>query len=364
VEDDGSISGVRRQDLETWIMDTVIAHYVHPMLTPTYDEVELDNQKKVAVISFEPGTSRPYVLRQHGGEDIYIRLGSTSRRAERDTQMRLYESGELIHVEEVAVSGTSLESLDQARLIDYITNIINDSEFPNSTTEWETRLKGLGLMIDGADGRCKCTVAGLVLFGIKPHKRLYQAGVRWMSFPGVDMDYKAEDDILLDGPLLPRGQGKFKEGRKIVEPGLIEKAVDRIMPFITEENDKIDDHFRREKHSFYPIEAIREAILNGFAHRDWTRSVELTITNYLDRIEINSPGALRNSMTVEKMLSGQRSVRNQIIVETLRDYEYVDMRGMGIRRKIVPLTKEFTGKDAQFEVTEDYVKVIIPAKDK
>jgi ATP-dependent DNA helicase RecG len=185
-----------------------------------------------------------------------------------------------------------------------------------------------------------------------------------MSFSGVDMDYKADDDVLIDGPLLPRGQGKFKEGRKIVEPGLIEKVVERMIPFITEENDKIDDHFRREKHSFYPIDAVREAILNGFAHRDWTRSVELTITNYLDRIEINSPGSLRNSMTVEKMLSGQRSVRNQIIVETLRDYEYVDMRGMGIRRKIVPLTKEFTGKDAQFEVTEDYVKVVIPAKDK
>jgi len=35
---------------------------------------------------------------------------------------------------------------------------------------------------------------------------------------------------------------------------------------------------------------------------------------------------------------------------------------MGVRRKIVPLTKEFSGKDAQFDVTDDYVKVIIPAR--
>ena len=84
--------------------------------------------------------------------------------------------------------------------------------------------------------------------------------------------------------------------------------------------------------------------------------------NDSDRIEINSPDAFQNSMTVEKMLAGQRSIRNPIITETLRDYEYVDMRGMGVRRKIVPLTKEFTGKDAQFEATDDFVKVIIPSR--
>jgi ATP-dependent DNA helicase RecG len=102
--------------------------------------------------------------------------------------------------------------------------------------------------------------------------------------------------------------------------------------------------------------------LNAFAHRDWTSALEITIINYSDRIEINSPGSLQNAMTLEKMLAGQRSIRNPIILETLRDYEYVDMRGMGVRRKIVPLTKEFTGKDAQFDITDDYVKVIIPSR--
>jgi ATP-dependent DNA helicase RecG len=67
-------------------------------------------------------------------------------------------------------------------------------------------------------------------------------------------------------------------------------------------------------------------------------------------------------MTLEKMIAGQRSIRNPIILETLRDYEYVDMRGMGVRRKIIPLTKEYTGQDAKFEAADDYVKVIIPSR--
>jgi len=34
---------------------------------------------------------------------------------------------------------------------------------------------------------------------------------------------------------------------------------------------------------------------------------------------------------------------------------------MGVRRKIVPLTREFSGRDAVFEATEDYVRVQLPA---
>ncbi|OIN94230.1 MAG: hypothetical protein AUJ20_01565 [Comamonadaceae bacterium CG1_02_60_18] len=67
-------------------------------------------------------------------------------------------------------------------------------------------------------------------------------------------------------------------------------------------------------------------------------------------------------MTVEKMLQGQRSPRNPIIVEIMRDYRYVDARGMGVRRKIVPLTREFSGRDAVFDVTDDYLRVTLPAR--
>ncbi|MCX6693446.1 MAG: ATP-binding protein [Methanomicrobiales archaeon] len=79
VEDDGSISGIVRDDLETWVIDTVFARYVHPMILPFYETVRMDDGKKIAVISFPEGSSKPFVLRHHDREDIYIRAGSTSR---------------------------------------------------------------------------------------------------------------------------------------------------------------------------------------------------------------------------------------------------------------------------------------------
>ena len=48
VEDYGSITGIQRHDLETWVMDTVFSRYVHPMILPLYEEIEAGDGKRVA----------------------------------------------------------------------------------------------------------------------------------------------------------------------------------------------------------------------------------------------------------------------------------------------------------------------------
>jgi ATP-dependent DNA helicase RecG len=133
-------------------------------------------------------------------------------------------------------------------------------------------------------------------------------------------------------------------------------------PFISTEAADIDASLRRERQWRYPNASLREAVVNALVHRDWLQAMEVEVVNYSDRIEITSPGALQNSMTIEKMLAGQRSPRNPLLVEVMRDYGYVDARGMGVRRKIVPLVREFSGQDVRFEATEDYVCVIMPAR--
>jgi ATP-dependent DNA helicase RecG len=362
VEDDGSISGIQRPDLETWVMDTVFGRYIHPLILPFYEEIELEDSKRVAVLSLTQGTAKPYVVRNNNREEIYVRVGSTSRLATREQQARLFESGGMLHAEVLPVSGSSLADLDQARLTDYLINIAGDETPPQSIDEWERRLTGLGFMVTRADGAPVCTIAGLVLFGRSPRRSLRQAGVRWMSFAGNSMDYQAQDDTTLDGPLVALWQGRTGAGRQIVEDGLIERLADRMRPFISEESSESNEGLRRETTYRYSLDATREALLNAFVHRDWTRSIAVEVVNYSDRLEVTSPGALQNSMTIEKMLAGQRSPRNPIIVEIMRDYGYVDMRGMGVRRKIVPLTRDYAGKDADFDLTDDYLRVVIPAR--
>lgn len=362
VEDDGTISGIQRADLETWVMDTVFGRYVHPVILPFYEEVVFDDGKRVAVISLTQGAYKPYVVRNNNREEIYVRMGSTSRLATREQQVRLFESSGMLHAELLPVSGSSFEDMDQARLGDYLINFAGDQLIPQSEADWEQRLLGLGLMVNRSDGPATCTIAGLILFGRSPRRCLRYAGVRWMSFAGDTKEYQAQDDTVLDGPLVALWSGRPGAGRNIVEDGLLERLIDRMRPFISLEGDEINEGLRRESIDRYPLDAVREALLNSLVHRDWTRSIEVEVVNYSDRLEVTSPGALQNSMTIEKMLAGQRSPRNSIIVEIMRDYGYVDARGMGVRRKIVPLTRDYAGRDAEFVLTDDYLRVVIPAR--
>ena len=360
IDDDGTVNGIQRSDLETWVMDTVFGRYVHPLILPFYEELVLDDGKRIAVITVATGTAKPYVVRHNDREDIYVRVGSVSRLASREQQVQLFGIGGLVHVEALPVSGSGLADLDKARLEDYLQNFVGENELPQSDDVWQQRLTALGFMTGRGDGGPPlCTIAGLLLFGRAPRRKLRYAGIRWMSFNADDMEYQAQDDEVLDAPLVSLGTGAGG-ARSTIEPGLPDRLLSRMRPFISAESPVTDGTMRRERLYRYPVESIREAVVNALVHRDWTRPHEIEIVNYSNRLEVKSPGALQNSMTVEKMLAGQRSSRNPILLEVMRDYGYVDARGMGVRRKIVPLVRAASGEDARFEATEDFVRVIMP----
>jgi len=357
VADDKSIVGITRDNLGEWIADTVFARYVHPMILPYYEEVLMDDGKIVAVITIGQEVSKPYVVRANDRETAYVRIGSVSRQATREQLLILGSSSGFIHAEVMPVHRTNFNSLDRSRLENYLKDILNDPEVPKTDDEWISRLKALGLMTEGPTGESICTIAGLVLFGIRPRQNLKQSGIRLMFFDALDKVYQAKMDKALDAPLVGRFQ-LSKTARNMIDAGLIEKTLELIEPFVTQEADSVDKHFRRERKWLYPFEALRELIINALAHRDWTRFVDVEIAGYQDRLEITSPGSLPNSMTVEKMLAGQRSARNHIIVEVLRDYGYVDARGMGVRAKVVPALKA-SGSKWRVEATDDFVKTTV-----
>jgi ATP-dependent DNA helicase RecG len=357
VDDEKNIVGITRTNLSEWVADTVLSRYVHPVILLYYEEVVMDDGNKIAVVTIGPGISKPYVVREHDRETAYIRIGNISRPATREQLLTLGSSSGIVHSEVMPVYGSSFESLDLARLENYMRDIIQDPQIPQNKLEWTERLKALGFMTDGITLEPLCTVAGVVLFGVRPRPFLRQSGVRLMVFDAVDKIYQAKLDKMIDAPLV----GRFstdKSGKQLIDSGLIEKVFDMLEPFITEESNELNGKPNRDRVWFYPFEALRELLINALAHRDWTRSSDVEITAYLDRIEITSPGALPNSMTVEKVLAGQRSARNHIIVDVLRDYGYVDARGMGVRVKVIPALAARDAKYA-YEATEDYVKVII-----
>ena len=357
VEDDGTVSGVRRDDLERWVMDTVFGRYVHPAIDPLYQEIRMSDGRRVAVVSLTEGTTKPYVVRWRDREEIYFRVGSTSRLATREQQARLHQHGGMLHTELQPVSGSTLKDLSLERLEVHLLSVLSDSSLPRTEDEWHRRLCTLDIMVDHGSGPPVCTVGGIVLFGHMPRTFLRHAGVRWMAFDGVEMSYRALDDRRIDGPLIALRRKSPDRNLETLAPGIVESVENAMRPFISEESATVDESWSRKRSWHYPPDALREAIINALAHRDWTRREEIEVVRYADRLEVLSPGALQNSMTIEKMIGGRRSARNPMIAEVLQYYGYVDARGMGVRTKIIPLATEHSGIVPKFRETEDDFRV-------
>ena len=359
VSDDGSVTGISRPNLEAWVMDTVFRRYVHPMIIPHYQEFSLDDNLRIAAITVSAGTSKPYVVRHRDREDMYVRIGSTTRLATREQALRLFASGRRLHAETRPVSGSSMKDLDRARVENYLRDILDDPGMPTGEEQWIERLHDLGFLATDGLGQRVCSIAGLALFGVHPRRHLPQAGLRVMAFAVADKQYQALLDVVLDGPMVGRWATDKGQAKTLIDEGVVEKFVRTIEPFVSVEANQVDRSFRREKTWLFPLEAVRETVLNALVHRDWTRAVDIEITRYSDRLEVVSPGALPNSMTIDKMKAGRRTPRNPIVLEVMRDYGYVDARGMGVRTKIIPLTRQLSGMDPIFEGTDDYLKTSI-----
>jgi predicted HTH transcriptional regulator len=85
----------------------------------------------------------------------------------------------------------------------------------------------------------------------------------------------------------------------------------------------------------YPIEALREAIVNAVVHRDYTRRGEsIRVFYYSDRVEIHSPGLLLPGITIEQLNNGDvtSKLRNPVLAGLLRDLPgYMERMGSGVR---------------------------------
>lgn len=131
VEDDGTISGLQRKNSQEWVLN-VFRDKVHQQIIPFYEEVIVEPGKKVGVVTLGPGISKPYVVRHNNREEIYVRMGNRSELASREQQLRLFESGGLVHVEVLPVPGSGFRDLDKARLDSYLKSVIEDPEVPQA----------------------------------------------------------------------------------------------------------------------------------------------------------------------------------------------------------------------------------------
>ena len=132
----------------------------------------------------------------------------------------------------------------------------------------------------------------------------------------------------------------------LIEPGIVDRGWDFVRRN-TNPSSRLEG-MRRIDRWEYPEIAVREALGNALVHRDYSiTGTDIMMAIYSDRLEIESPGRLPNSVTIESMKTGIRHSRNQNLVNVLRDYGYVESRGMGVFNKIIPAMLAHNGTEPE-----------------
>lgn len=353
VDDDGSVSGLTRSDIERWVMEACRAK-IRPEIIPYFEIIRnVEPGKDIAIVRVEKGWTVHYRWHDHHSS-YYIRVGSQSREASKEELERLFQQRGAFRLEVRPVSGSSIDDLYMRRLNDYFCRVRKqDAPDSDDTSAWQQLLVNTEIM-SNMEKRIVCTVAGLLLFGRNPNRYIPQAGIDAVAYPGVDKEYASLERMAIRGPSV----GLLTEkGDQLIEPGIIEQAT-----YFVKRNTGVTASLKegtiRIEQPAYPEEVIREALVNAVVHRDYLlSSTDIELSIYADRLEIISPGKLPNGITPARMRVGCRAARNQLLKDVMRDYGYLEHMGMGIPRKIIKGMREHNGTEP--DLIEDGERFIL-----
>ena len=352
VEDDGRISGTTRDRLEEWITELCRVKIDPPVLPYLAWVKDAEPGRDVLAVRVPLGPDKPYSRIHDSRRTYFIRVGSTSREASREELERMFQASGGLHYGLKPVPGADFAAFEVRRLRDYFTRVLHGTApADDELSEWITLLRNVELMTTSV-GQDVAAVDGVLLFGKTPERFLRQAGIRALCYTGTEPDYATRADENLRGPMIPLGAADGS----LVEVGLVEQAWDFVR-----RNTTPTAHLeagRRIDRWDYPESVVREVVVNALVHRDYSiAGTDVMLAIYSDRLEVLSPGRLPNTVTVEGMKSGMRYARNQTLVNVMRDYGYVDARGMGVRNKIIPGMRAHNGTSPDLVAEENRVIV-------
>jgi ATP-dependent DNA helicase RecG len=333
VSNDGDIIGVDDPDRVTRDLDNVAWNNCEPPVTVIQEVLssDIEGKKPVVVVNVPKGDQRPY--RNNRGI-YYIRTSSGRRQASREELLRLFQATESLYYDEAPLPRLGVGDLD----LRSFENFLETTGQSSLEVDMERILRNWRLLSGSHP-----TVAGTVLFGRNPQRHLPFAQINAARIPGTDSSVEPSDMKDLTGQLLD----------------VIDQA-QRFLRLHLQIPHEIRG-FEPEAKPELPEEALREAVVNAVAHRDYTVQGPVRLFILDDRVEIHTPGRAPNTVDEEAMRAGVHVVRNPHIYARLSDAGLVTRAGSGIRR-IIRLVKEATGRDIGIDLRNFEVLITIPRK--
>lgn len=309
-----------------------LAAQMEPPLRPSFSVGEIEGGIVVAVevpeVSYDqkPCYHRPHHLQ--GGS--FIRVGNSTRRMSDYEIYSFVSSRTQPKFDAGPIIEATLEDLDEGKLEEYLAQ---QRKARPSASYWslpfEQILKQLSIVAE-ADGVLHPTLAGLLMFGVYPQRFEQQMVVAFLQYYGTTTMEEA-----------PSGE-RFLDNRKF--EGTVKEIIDNATAYVMASMRKgslIRGVLRKDVPE-YPEVALREAVVNAVAHRDYSqfaRGSHIQVRMFADRLEVENPGGLYGGVTIDNLQEGQ-STRNRLLMQLMEDMHLVENRGSGIDAMLEAMQKK------------------------
>ena len=264
--------------------------------------------KSLLVAEIHPGSQKPYGIKRDGGSpEIFIRAGASNRKASPDTIDALVRQRRRISFDALTVHGCPVDEVD-------LSAFIRDFEARTGRKLGQPQLFNLGLFQKESKGLFP-TNAALLLSDAAARKRFFgYAKIECARFKGTNKQVFL-DQATVDTP--------------------IHAAVEPCMAFIKKNialGATIGEVYREDRWE-YPLEAIREALVNAIIHRDYAvAGADIKVAIYDDMLEITSPGPLPDTLPVEELGTGRSEIRNRVLAPIFKELKLIEAWGSGIQK--------------------------------
>ena len=282
----------------------LISDRIEPRLVPELQVIPWRKTHAIAVRVF-PSSTRPHYVKAEGPErGIFVRVGSTNRRA---------DPAQIEEIKRFVRGGT----FDEEPMPEMSTEAIDFRAagecFAPVRKLQRGDLRTLQLTIVHQHREVP-TVGGILLFGQDRRKVFPEAYLRAGCFAGTDRATILDTaDIRVHLPL----------------------AVDEALHFIQRNTRRaLAIHGTRHAEAWeYPLVALREAVINALVHADYAqRGSPLRLAIFSDRIELDNPGGLPPGLTFEDIHRGVSKLRNRAIGRVFHELGLIEQWGSGVQR--------------------------------
>ena len=291
VTDDGQVQGMSRQEMDELVklLDGVCHDSIKPPVSVQVRRMEPEENRAILFVEVPQGFTT------HGSPGgSFFRIGSRKCRMNSDEIMRLTQQRSQtrsLSFDERPVQNTGVGTLSEM-----LWKPLLSAEGAASP---KAALRKLSLLAPDENGIVCATVAGLLLCSEHPEEWLPNASITATHYRGEDRASGQVDAQEITGPSDQQVSAavKFMIRNMSVAARKTPARID--LPQ-------------------YSKRVVFEALVNAVAHRDYSmRGSRIRLSMFANRLEIQSPGSLPNSLTT-KSLSSRTATRNEALASMLR----------------------------------------------